>query len=471
MLFHSPEFVLLMAMAALLVWRFPRARTGLLAAANLAFYAASGWPYLALFLAVASITYWLSLRMVRSRYARRLLWTGVAINLLNLGIFKYAWFAVSNVERFLHLGLDPKAFQLLLPVGISFYTFQLIAYLVDVYREELAPARNLAEFWVFIAFFGQLIAGPIVRGREFLPQIEAHQESQGSETDVKVGAYLFAIGLVKKVVLSDTIGPLADQFFGQAATLGTLEAWIAAYLFAFQIYFDFSAYSDMAVGVGRFFGYRLPMNFRTPYLSGNPSEFWKRWHITLSQWIRDYIYIPLGGSRAGERRAVLALLTAMTLSGFWHGAAWTFILWGIYHGLLSGLHRLWSRHVLGRLRIPVPPVVLRWVSLFLMFQATAVGWVFFRADGTQVALRMVRKMLTFSELNLTGANALYLGLILGLFLLHLGEFWLFHRKREIHRRWKQWMPAPIRALLYTALVVLVVIMAHPQQVTFIYFRF
>jgi len=471
MLFHSPEFILLSAITLLLFWRFPRTRTPLLAVANLLFYGASGWQYLLLFLAFSALTYWFSRLIDRGVRPKLLLWIGVGANLLNLAVFKYTAFAVSNLDRLLHLGLDPKLFQLLLPVGISFYTFQLVAYLVDVYRGDLKPSRTLVEFWVFIAFFAQLIAGPIMRGKDFLPAIEEHQGYRFSFERFKYGGFLFLIGLSKKVILSDTIGPLADKFFSQGATVGGLEAWIGAWLFAFQIYFDFSAYSDMAVGIGHLFGYELTDNFKTPYLSGNPAEFWRRWHITLSGWIRDYLYIPLGGSRHGEVRAALALVTAMTLSGFWHGAAWTFVAWGIYHGLLSVIHRLWTRQVVKRTQLARPAALTRWISILLMFQATTIGWVFFRADGMTVALTMVRRMLTLSDLHLTRTNLVYLVLIAGLYLLHLAEFWFRTKQRALYETWRRWLPGPVRALAYTLAIVLAVVMASTKQMAFIYFRF
>jgi len=471
MLFHSPEFVVTMLATLLLFWRFPRARTPILAVANIVFYAASGLNYLVLFLAFSVLTYLLSRGIAQGVRPRLLLTIGVVLNLLNLGIFKYAAFAASNLERLFHLGIDPSVYQLLLPVGISFYTFQLIAYLVDVYRGDLPPSRSLVEFWVFIAFFGQLIAGPIMRGKDFLPQIETHRQIRFQSRQFRYGAFLFTIGMMKKVLLADQVSPLADKFFTQAGTLGAIEAWIAALLFAFQIYFDFSAYSDMAVGVGHLFGFDLTPNFETPYLAGNPSEFWRRWHITLSRWIRDYVYIPLGGSRRGEWRAAAAMMTAMGLSGLWHGAAWTFVIWGLYHGALSVGHRFLSRQVLRRFRWPLPPWLVRWASVGLMFLATTIGWVFFRADGITSALHLIRQMLTLADLHFTRANALYLMLIAFLALLHLAEFWFRHRQADIYAAWTRWVPSPVRALGYTAAIVLVAIAASTSQVTFIYFRF
>lgn len=470
MLFHSPEFILLMLLTLGVYGLIPRVRVPVLALANALFYAASGWQYLLLFLAVAGFTH---LAALQSRGpARRLwLWAGVAANLANLGIFKYTGFAVSNLERLLHLGLDPAAWQLLLPVGISFYTFQLIAYLVDVYRGQIAPARNLLEFWVFIAFFGQLIAGPIMRGAQFLPQIEAVARRRLDWDRFRYGVFLFVLGLSKKILLADRIGPKADAFFASWMHVNGLEAWIAGWLFGFQIYFDFSAYSEMALGIGHLFGFDLAVNFRTPYLARNPAEFWRRWHITLSQWIRDYVYIPLGGSRRGEVRAYANQVVAMALSGLWHEAAWTFVIWGLFHGALAALHKLWSRYVVKPRGWQPRGWAVRWLSLFLMFQATTVGWIFFRAPETGVALSMVRRMFTPGLFGLTPLVERYLPIVGLLALLHLGEFWLREREQALYAVWRRWVPTPVRAAVYTLVAALLLVLTETEQVSFIYFRF
>lgn len=470
MLFHSPEFIALMSLTATVCYLAPGSRIPVLAIANAVFYGAAGWEYLLLFLAASAVTYYCSLR-AGGPGGRWWVAAGVALNLLNLGYFKYTGWLLDTADRVLDLGVDARAWQVVLPVGISFYTFQLIAYLIDVGRDELPPARNLVEFWVFIAFFGQLIAGPIMRGMDFLPQIQVPGAARPDGLQARRGAILFTIGLAKKILLADMLAARADAFFRGAAELGAVEAWIAAYLFAFQIYYDFSAYSDMAVGIGHLFGYRLTPNFRTPYLAGNPSEFWRRWHITLSSWIRDYVYIPLGGSRRGAARRQVNLIAAMTLSGLWHGAAWTFVAWGAFHGLLAAGHSLLARHVAPRLQPWARGRAGRWLAVFAMFQATAIGWVFFRAEGLSTALQLIRKMVTLDELHLTRVNAIYLIACAGLYLLHAGEFWLFERARQAWSAWSRLVPAPVRGLAYSGIAVVLVLASGQKETPFIYFRF
>lgn len=470
MLFHSPEFIALMLVTLVIYAAVPRARLIILAVANALFYGAAGWPYLALFLGLSLLTHLCALQ-VGKPHARLSLWLGLVGNLLNLGLFKYTGFAVANLSRLFGLGLNPAVWRLVLPVGISFYTFQLIAYLVDVHRGTVAPTRSFLKFWVFISFFGQLIAGPIMRADEFLPQVEALGEIRIRQSDLKEGAFLFTLGLTKKIFFSDLIGPKVDSLFAQAATLTGPEAWVAATLFAFQIYFDFSAYSEMALGVGRLFGLELAVNFRTPYLAANPEEFWRRWHITLSSWIRDYLYIPLGGSRRGEARAYLNLVLAMALSGLWHGAAWTFVVWGLIHGLLSAMHKFWHRRILKPLGVQLDGVAIRWLSIALMFAATTIAWVFFRAESLGQATLLVAKMLTPWAWRLSPVVLRYLPVLAALMLLHVGEFWLRERQDRLAALWHRWVPSPMRAFAYTVAAALLIIMVRLEESTFIYFRF
>ncbi|MGE5560872.1 MAG: MBOAT family O-acyltransferase [Chloroflexota bacterium] len=472
MLFHSPEFLSLMAMALVAYLFFPRARITILAVANAFFYGVAGLPWLALFAGMAWLTYYCSLRVNR-RHGRLFLWLGCAANLLNLGFFKYTNFIISNLPVELVAGLiGDRVLHVALPIGISFYTFQLMAYLIDVARDEVAPARSFAEFWVFIAFFAQLIAGPIMRARDFMPQIARSATIRVRSGQFKYGLYVLFVGLTKKVLLADTLAPLADKLFAGAPGLTPAQVWIASALFAFQIYFDFSAYSDMAVGIGHLFGYGLTQNFFTPYISSGPTEFWRRWHVTLSTWIRDYIYIPLGGSRVPLPRQAANIIIAMTLSGLWHGASWTFVIWGLYHGLLSAAEKYYRRYLESRLperlrrsRAYSGLQIVAWNALIL------IGWVFFRISEFRVALSLVRRMVLPTSLAFSLGDALLLCLTAGLYALHWLERWVRDHEFALHDAWRRSVPTPLRGLAYAALVVVVVVFMKLQTSAFIYFRF
>jgi D-alanyl-lipoteichoic acid acyltransferase DltB (MBOAT superfamily) len=308
---------------------------------------------------------------------RALLAGGVAANLGVLGYYKYAAFAVANLD--LLFGVEWTLPHVALPLAISFFTFEQITYLVDAYRRRL-PAHGLLHYAVFITFFPRLIAGPIVRPGELLPQLLAPRRAGGPLTadagNLASGLFIFAIGLFKKAVIADSLSSWVAPVFDSGPVPPLIDAWGAAVAFTLQIYFDFSGYTDMAVGLGRMFGIVLPENFDSPYKARSITEFWRRWHITLSTFLRDYLYIPLGGNRHGEWRTTLNLLLTMLLGGLWHGAGWTFVLWGGWHGVLLGVERQ------GRRRGVSLPGPLAWA---LTFTAVAVGLVLFRAPSLERA--------------------------------------------------------------------------------------
>lgn len=472
MLFHTPAFLALLAVTCLLFYTFPRRRAPVLALANMAFYGLPNPAHLGLFLAACLCTFLCAAR-AREKHGRLFFLLGLFANALNLVFFKYALFFTRSVEGALGVplpALDSLLVRVVLPVGISFYTFQLVAYLVDVRRGALAPERSFLAFWVFISLFPQLVAGPIVRGGELLPQIQAMAGYRFAGRDFQRGLLLFLAGMVKKVILADSLSPYVDGLFAHGASLGGVNAWLAAYLFAFQIYFDFSAYSDMAVGSGAMLGFRLPQNFRTPYVSANPAEFWRRWHITLSNWMRDYVYIPLGGSRKGLPRQLLYLVLAMGFSGLWHGAAWTFVLWGAYHGLLAALHKLgrlsWES---GRGRASPEHPLHRVLAVAVNFHLVTLGWVFFRAPDTATALAMVRRMLAPAAFTLAGVSTTALFMVVLLYLLHVAEY-LVRGDGAASGLWRR-VPAPVRGLAYAMAVLAVMVFTRSEQVSFIYFRF
>ena len=389
--FNSLQFALFFA----LVWGLhralpPRARNGFLLAASLVFYGLWMPTYLLLLLADIAVNYALLRAMVRSARPRIALVVSIVFTLGLLAGFKYAALAVETLAPVLRagFGLELPVPEVFLPLGISFYSFQILGLSIDTYRKEIDAPHSLARYALFISFFPQLIAGPILRGKQLLPQLARGGTRSADRT--QRGLWLIGRGLAKKVILADfLLRDFVDGVF-QAPGVGSAPLhWVAAWSFAFQIYFDFSGYTDMARGLALLLGFELPANFLEPYLSRNPSEFWRRWHITLSRWLRDYLYIPLGGNRAGTARTVLNLMLTMGLGGLWHGAAWTFVLWGGIHGVLLVAHRwLGSRDERER-----PSDWRDAPNVFLTFNFVCLAWVFFRAPSLEEALRFIAGML------------------------------------------------------------------------------
>ena len=355
----------------------PRFRNGVTLAFSIAFYAWGAPRFLPVVLALGVADYWLARAVARSTGRRKvaLLIAALSVHVGVLAYFKYSNFAVAQVNVLASLaGATPyKWTHVALPIGISFLTFEEISYLVDVYRGDAAPARKGTHYLLFLMLFPHSIAGPIFRWKDLAEQFS--NRAVTSET-VWAGVARFSFGLAKKIIVADSAAIVADSIFGlPPGEVSTPAAWLGAIAYAIQIYFDFSGYSDMAIGLGAMLGFKFKENFREPYISVSLAEFWQRWHISLSSWLRDYIYIPLGGNRKGRMRAEVNALTVFAVSGIWHGAAWNFLVWGLYHGVIVALERR-AEPVLGRV-----PKLARCV---LTFAIVIVGWVFFRArDLTQ----------------------------------------------------------------------------------------
>jgi D-alanyl-lipoteichoic acid acyltransferase DltB (MBOAT superfamily) len=401
MLFNSNGFIFLFLPITLLVYlRIARQGRPLhsaawLVAASLFFY---GWwnpRYLALILASMAFNYAVGRGLGEwpSRKTRKaLLIIGIAGNLGALGYFKYAGFFADNLNAALGTGfmLEP----IVLPLAISFFTFQQIAYLIDSYRHE-AFESNIVRYALFVTFFPQLIAGPIVHHGEMLPQFRGRKGLRFSSENMAVGSSIFFIGLAKKSFIADGVSPWADAVFGAAAQgvpLTTIDAWCGVLAYTFQLYFDFSGYSDMAIGLGRMFGIRLPLNFRSPYKAINVVDFWRRWHMTLSRFLRDYVYFALGGNRKGRGRRYVNLMATMLLGGLWHGAGWTFVIWGGLHGLYLVVNHAWRAVITTWLPGRKPTTIGTWAARVCTFLAVTVGWVLFRADSLSSATAILRSM-------------------------------------------------------------------------------
>ncbi len=395
MVFSSAVFLLLFLPLFLVVYYLvPFKRKSLvILIGSYIFY---GWwrvDFLALFAAVTYFSYWVTLRMSRLpaetpeeqiiRHRKRWLAIGVAGNLLVLGYFKYFNFGVDSFNAaLLAAGFTPmEAWKVILPIGISFYVFQSVSYVIDVYRGDAEIAPSFLDFAAFIALFPQLIAGPVLRYKDV-----AHQFYERTHTLDKFneGAIRFSVGFCKKVMIADTVAPIADMMFAQANPSFS-EAWLGILAYSIQLYFDFSGYSDMAIGLGLMMGFRFIENFNHPYISRSITEFWRRWHISLSTWLRDYLYIPLGGNKKGKVRTYINLLLTMILGGAWHGANWTFVLWGTWHGAILALERL----IGGRGGAPYP----RLLALPLTLLMVMIGWVLFRAPNVSTAFGFYEGML------------------------------------------------------------------------------
>lgn len=340
--------------------------------------------------------------------------TGVSINLLLLGYFKYANFFVNNINEFFETGFHLE--NILLPLAISFFTFQQITYLVDSYKGK-GKEYGFNNYCLFVTFFPQLIAGPIVHHREIMPQFENRDLYSLKTRNLSIGMTIFMLGLFKKVVLADSMAVPANEVF-QAAENGVeltiFEAWVGALAYTFQLYFDFSGYSDMAIGLARMFGIILPINFYSPYKANNIIEFWRRWHITLSRFLRDYLYIPLGGNRKGELRRYSNLMLTMILGGLWHGAAWTFVWWGCLHGFYLCINHLWIRVKAKicdqHLKAAFPA---RCGGRILTFAAVVIAWALFRAESREGIDTMYAAMFGLNGISLPDYLAVYLQSIAG----------------------------------------------------------
>jgi alginate O-acetyltransferase complex protein AlgI len=478
MLFNSYPFIFLFLPIVLLGY-FALGRKGnlapviWLALASLVFYSFSNWQFVPLLLGSIAfnyaIGYLLIARKLRCSVRFAVLTIGVVGDLLLLGIFKYTGFVSANFNA---LFATSFVVNILLPVGISFYTFTQIAFLVDAYRGEVARYA-LPHYALFVTYFPHLIAGPILHHKDMIPQFERNEAKRPDAHLILCGLIVFAIGLFKKTCLADGIQLLVARAFGPT-TPSFDQAWIGALAYTFQLYFDFSGYSDMAIGISLMLGIFLPLNFNSPYKATNIIDFWRRWHMTLSQFLRDYLYIPLGGNRRGRVLRYVNLMITMLLGGLWHGAAWTFVAWGALHGAYLCINHVWNRFV------PKPPPRLAPVtnvaSLLLTFIAVVVAWVFFRADNITSALTILSKMVSPSEVVLGRGEITNFGLLA----VYAALVWVApntqtimgydHDNRTVGEKLKAWRWRSL-FLYVTAAVLAFGILGIRQHSEFIYFRF
>ena len=475
MSFTSQAFLVLLAVVLGLYFVLGHRRQNrLLLLASLVFYGWWDWRFLFLLVGATAIDWAVALGLDRRRHPdrpqrtrRALLAVSVVSNLATLGFFKYAGFFIESLrDAFGALGADlPIApLHVILPVGISFYTFQILSYTIDVYRDELAAEPRFTDVLLFVSFFPQLVAGPIERASHLLPQVQRPRSP--TLTGIASGAELAFVGYFKKIVIADNMALLADAAFRDPAASG-LDVAIGVHAFALQIYADFSAYSDIPRGIARMLGFELMVNFKLPFPAATASDFWRRWHVSLSSWLRDYLYVPLGGNRGGAWKTRRNLLVTMLLGGLWHGAAWNFIAWGAWHGLLLLAYRPFEPP--GREPLTAGPRGPRgWLAVLLFFELACFGWLLFRAPTIGRAWEMMMRALG-GELVVEPRHLADLGRLLAVGLPLLAVQVVQQRTGDLEV-WRR-LPAPLRAAFYVALWFGITLFGAEATHAFIYFQF
>lgn len=469
MVFSSGLFMLLFLSffgVYILLKNKPRAQILYTVLFSIFFYYKSSGTYFWVLILSTVIDYYLGNAIhkeTRSGRRKFLLVCSLVSNLGILAYFKYTDFAIFNINQL--AGTDFKEMNIFLPVGISFYTFQTLSYSIDIYRRQLEPAKNIMDFGFFVCFFPQLVAGPIVRAADFIPQI--YNRVILSKRDLGKAFVLICGGLFKKVVISDYLSVnFVDRVFDNPLLYSSIENWMGMYGYAFQIYCDFSGYSDMAIGISLLLGFHLTDNFNSPYQAGSMTEFWRRWHISLSTWLRDYLYIPLGGNRKGKIRTYINLILTMLIGGLWHGANWKFVMWGAIHGVVLAFEKVLF-YFLPQSKNPLR----KFVGWFLTFHIVCFAWIFFRAESFAMAETMFAQLFSglplIPILEILRGYTVILGLLLLAFMLHMiPQRWV----EKFMDRFSEW-PLVVQALYVSVSIWLVVQVAQAGVQPFIYFQF
>jgi D-alanyl-lipoteichoic acid acyltransferase DltB (MBOAT superfamily) len=473
MLFPTVEYALFFLVVLGVAWslyRFPTTHKSFLLLASYLFYGFWNWSYIPLLFGISLFSGLVAQRIQRGRTStarKSWLTAGVTVCLATLGYYKYTSFLMTTLlQAWGHFAPPPhiQVYSPLLPLGISFFVFHAISLLMDCYRGKVREPVNLGDALLYVAFFPQLIAGPILRASRFLPQLAIRRNPNSIR--VNRAFLLIVSGLFKKVVISNMLATrLVEPVFAVPQSFGAWDTLLAVYGYAAQIYCDFSGYTDIAIGCALLLGYRFPRNFNAPYTAADPQEFWRRWHISLSSWLRDYLYFPLGGSRKGKLRTYINLMVTMLLGGLWHGAAWTFVVWGGLHGFYLVVHRLWSR-------IGWRPLVgwratkaWRWASRILLFHAVCVGWVFFRSSSFAIAYSV------FGRLTVPGVATLATGpVMIVLFLGLAGQYMPPRWRNGLEIELGRW-PALARGAVLAVAIATIEILGPTGVAPFIYFQF
>lgn len=472
MLFNTVEFflffVLVFAISSLISgWR--RVRIWFILAASLYFYASNNSWQILLLLATTTIDYYVCLALGKTDQETRrkqLLLVSLVSNLGMLAYFKYSNFFGENLARLAEtfgIQLSWIDLNIILPIGISFYTFEALSYTIDVYRRQIPPERDWNRLAFLVSFFPHLIAGPIIRAADFFPQLDRPPSLSRAEFDR--GLFLIARGVFKKMIIADALGQAADFAFSSPGQIGMFGAWAGVYAFTLQIYFDFSGYTDIAIGAGKLLGYQLPENFHRPYAAASVTDFWRRWHISLSSWLRDYLYISLGGNRVNRQWKVYRnLVITMLLGGLWHGAAWNFVIWGGLHGILLSIER--AIGIRAGVSAGVSDCGLRPLRSLLYFHVFALLWVPFRSPDTHTLVHMLGAMFSLPDMVVPPRWVIVVFAMTAV-------TWLWQQADE---RWnlslyEARIPVPLRAAFYAVTILAAAVMGSAETKAFIYFQF
>lgn len=470
MLFNSFIFWAFFAIVIAMYWRLGhRGQNILLLVASYTFYGYWDWRFLSLIAFSTIVDFVVAQRVeanTEQEIKRRWLLLSICTNLGLLGFFKYFGFFVNEFVLLMDafgIGASVSTLNIILPVGISFYTFQTLSYTIDVYRGVTRPTRNLLDFSVYVSFFPQLVAGPIERSKDLMPQIlRARKLEKGAFSE---GLYHVLFGMFKKVVIADNMAPIVDRVFSTPATdLASTEILLGVYAFAVQIYCDFSGYSSIAQGIAKWLGINLSWNFKMPYFSRSPSEFWTKWHITLSSWLRDYLYISLGGNRSGVVTTFRNLIITMALGGLWHGANWTFIIWGLIHGAILVAYQAAENY---GVKIQAARGIARFFAIIIFFHLVCITWIYFRASSLGQANDMFSGL--FGSLHMTEFSIYVLGMLMFFsFPMFLLEGFIDKSGDMLRILRLHWIP---RAIVYSYFVFMLVVFPPLTPQVFVYFQF
>jgi alginate O-acetyltransferase complex protein AlgI len=490
MLFNSYEFLIffILVLTVIVIIKHRQFQHLFIVGASYFFFYFSSNYLLSLLIASTVLDFYIAKEIWNTKDIKRkkiLLSISLAGNLGLLGFFKYADFAIDQFNilgNYFELGTSIPYLDLILPIGISFYTFQTISYTVDVYRGHLEPSKSFKEFALFVAFFPQLVAGPILRAKDFLPQLREKIDNSNSisklrqitihSTNLKIGITLMVFGFVKKMFFADNIAPLVNEIFANPIGLNSFEIWIGTLAFGIQIYGDFSGYSDIAIGAALILGFKIPFNFNKPYFATSPSDFWRRWHISLSTWLRDYLYIPLGGNKKSVNRTYLNLATVMFLGGLWHGASWNFVIWGMLHGGYLAIHKVISDKfpVLKEnkfFKSKIGKIIAILITQYFVFLA----WIPFRVNDLDSIIYSMSKYIFF-DFQTDGIFSFLVGhkLPVLLMILFISLNFILYSKPNLYSKISN-LSLKYWTLFLTIAMIMIISFYNGDPVDFIYFKF